>query len=533
MAHFRNLLRVRGIQKLYYQPIPPSIWAAAWIPTDNSGEVNKPETMGNVNTYSLVKPMVLLLKCANNGGFQEDYPPLGNQGATGLINANCFSPYNFTNGRITAIRDRLNELPEGKRILLATRYNNGRFFADSYSLAGATYWDSFSNGTTASLWAENIGLTLQNDARLIFGKLKELGANIDYVSFDMEHQGYIKAKFNSSDANTLFDNRVNGITLSSQYTQPFYGSPSFQSIISELPGFSFGDILNGVSNTISNRSYLYWNRAVVSTHCAWINEFLSKPILEHYPNCGISNYNMFNGSTANYSYLVGFHEYFPLGIVGNAPAPTIYPGTQNNVQDFGILASDPTRIVVKSIAVAAGLTTINGFTGDSWNHLLMAVQMIRGVKRENFNLPLRPWIASPDYNEDNLKWEQDSTSLGLWFEKVRHIALTGTEYFHYFNSRDLTGLTINNTHTGRLNDTLEDINARLGGYQNNCITTNKINFNTEFVMSGCQTRDKTYLWRVTPYPNTTIYLDGEELSLDSDGGVWINTSTPTEPNIGT
>jgi hypothetical protein len=234
---------------------------------------------------------------------------------------------------------------------------------------------------------------------------------------------------------------------------------------------------------------------------------------------------MFDGSTANYVYATAFHEVQPLGIVGDAASPVIFTGNPNNVQDFGILASDTTRIVLKG---TPGFATVAGFTGDSWNHFLIGVQNIRSVKRQNYQRPIRPWVAAINFNNTNTIWLQNASNTKLYYEMIRHIALTGTELFYYSSLNDTS-----NFYTEKLDNVLNEINQQIGGYRNNSLVTAKLSFLDLYVISGVQSNTNTFKWRVTPKPGTSIYYQGNLLSLDTDNGVWLTTDTQSVPTITT
>jgi hypothetical protein len=537
------------------------IWASSWIPTDpgatgfgfgliaqtaglEGGATvgNIPESMGNVNRFRFVKPMVYFMKCAGDGGFEWDYPPLGSSGATGFIEANCFGAYNSNNGRLRAIKDRLLELPKGKRTISPRRYDQGNFFASSYAI-GATYWDSYPNGVTASIFADSIGATLANDFKLVLEKLKDLGADIDYIPFDMEEVG-IKAQYDSNSANALFDSRVNAIISDDRYNQSYYGGQPFSEILGEFSGFTLNDILNGVAHPQLNPSYLYWDRAITSNFASWSNEFFVKTAQSVLPQVNISNYNGYlaGATNDNYFYDGNLHTARFKSVIGNAQAPVMYGGIGPTLA-YGVLISDSTKIFRTNVP---GFTTYaGGFPNTAWNNFLIIVQNIRSVKRETPNIPLRPWIASIDWKETSFPtapWKESASNTGLYYEMVRHLCLSGTEMFNYWNPNDWRDDTNPYSSPNRLttnlinlNKTIADVTTRLGGYSNTIGNFNKIDFLTNYIISGSKiVNTNKYLWRFTPKPGEGLFQNDETntlIILDSDGGAWIETETSEMPSV--
>jgi hypothetical protein len=165
------------------------------------------------------------------------------------------------------------------------------------------------------------------------------------------------------------------------------------------------------------------------------------------------------------------------------------------------------------------------------------LQVLRGAKRGAPNVPIRPWIGSPYFSEaGNIFytsfWSDSTENFGLWKETVRHIALHDVETIYYFNAGEdtsakrLDGLTA-------LNSILSEVNTLSGGYKiGSCVSTDRIDFLSEYLISGKYTNRNTYLWRVTPKPGVALeHPDGTILDLDSDGGAWVETETSTVPTF--
>lgn len=537
----------------------PEIWVSSWLPTDPDANVSGfglirhtpgleggrtsgslPENMGNVNRFEYIKPSVYFMKCAGDGGFEEDYAPVGNQGATGMINANCFAPYTSNQGRLRAIKDRLLALPKGRRSLNPRRYDQGNMYDSSYR-AGATYWDNFSNGVTGNIFANSIGATLANDFKLILQSLKNLGGDVDYITFDLEEVGP-KAQYSAGAADALFDARVNAIVADPNYNQPYFTGQTFSQILSEFAGFTLNHILDGVFHPQLNPSYIYWDRAITSNFAAWTNEFLAKPAQLIFPEVNVANYGGYlSGATNdNFFYDLNLHPARFKSLVGNAQAPELYGGIGATLV-YGVLLSDPTKIFRTNVP---GFTTDGGFPNTAWNNFLVIIHNARSIKREAPNIPLRPWIASINFKDTNIAtppWTDNDVNRGLYYEMIRHLCLTGTEMFNYWNPNDWTdSLNPNSspnwftTNLTRLNNTIKDVNERLIGWRNTALNTQRFSFYTDYVISGAPINNNSYLWRLTAKPGITLFDESENIVvMDSDGGAWLTTNSTNIPSFTT
>lgn len=531
MPYVVNFLRATGIQKIYFNAVetpvsaPTDIWAATWLRTDYDQSFPATlavENYGNVNKFTYVKPLIPILDCIGDGGYEWSTP-------TQFLNGtNCGTP----NERLNAIINKLKDLPEGKRAYVMTRYNQGPI----YNEVG----DKFASGGQ-SPWAEFVGITLDNDVTTIFTRLGVSGATPDYISLDME-QNYFAFRYgplvNHDGYTYLGISAMYGITSSALYNQSWYGLTSFSNLFKNtITGqtFGFDNIVNGVFHPQTTRDYLYWDRAVSGLLDTLQNEFLVKPIKEIFPNTKISNYDSFiisDGGTLGNYYNYNGHPELSSSTVGDGISPVLYAGW-NFPDVYGVYESDPTKIVRTNY----GGTT--AFASNAWNHLLLLLQNMRAAKRDNPNTPIRPWVGSPYFTDPPIgldaKWTENTENLGLYYESLRHIALHDTELFYYFNS-DLAEDTAEKMQTAltRVNSVLQEINTIKGGYQpNKCVTTDRINFLADYVISGAGTTRGTYLWRVTPKPGYVLEtsIDRYPIELDTDGGAWIETATSTPPGL--
>ena len=483
------------------------VWAATWIATDPSVPNNTiaPESLGNVNTYKYVKPMIQVFDCVADGGF-------------GLSSADEFiSGVRGCSLRFPAITSKILELPAGKRALKLTRYDQGEMYCE----VGDQYKDGL-----PSPWAENLGILLRNDWTRIATVLKKSGCLPDYIIMDSPPGESNIFAFWSPKLNANF---ITNIISDPKASIPWYGIKSFNNIYTNNGQHKliFDEIYNRVSHSQTHKQYLYWERAVGAIQTELLNEFIVKPTLSIF---GISKFSNYGSSIVEEDtdiYDFNGHPYLSENVVGDASAPVLYAGwNQPNV--YGILKSDTTRIVRKDYA------DTNPFPSTAWNQFLNLVQIIRGVKRESPNMPIRPWIASVDFGPEapfNSAWNTDSMQ-GLYWESIKHFILTGADMLNYWNSSDDSKEKLIKNCT-KMNSLLTDINKRIGGYTLQQENTSRIDYLADYVISGVPV-GASYVWRVTPKPGTTLVnRNNVVLTVDIDGGAWMTTTTSVPPEFTT
>lgn len=527
MTYVVNFLRANGIQRIYFNVVetpistPTDIWMATWNSTDYTianVSTPAPEEYGDVNTFTYIKPMIPILDCAADGGYE-------NSTITQFLNGtNCGGSF-----RLDAIISKLKDLPSGKRSYLLTRYNQGPFYDE--------VGDRFANGEQ-SPWAEILGVTLDGDVTTLFTRIGASGATPDYAILDCEQYNFNFAyqPLANHSGTTLDSLQVFGITSDVKYNETWYGLTSFANLYKNtITGktFGFSNILNGVYHPQNTRDYLYWDRSVAGLHDTVQNKFIVEPLKEIFPSLKVSNYlSLFvsDGETHGNAYDQNGHPFMRSSMVGDGASPVLYAGW-NAPNVYGIYNNDTTKIVRTDYA---GTTQ---FPSNAWNHFLLLMQNMRAAKRDNPSVPIRPWIASPYfieiYNGYDAKWTESTENLGLYHEFIRHCALMDTELFLYFNSNLENTSTRRQTALTRINSVLQEVNTIKGGYQSNkCVTTGRIDFLSDYILTGAGTTRGTYLWRVTPKPGFVLETDEKyPIYTDDDGGAWLETNTSTPPGL--
>jgi hypothetical protein len=145
---------------------------------------------------------------------------------------------------------------------------------------------------------------------------------------------------------------------------------------------------------------------------------------------------------------------------------------------------------------------------------------------------------------------------GYYYEMIRHFCLMGAKAFGFFNGNMFIDYSLGNInaipgqgwntfgslartaygqaggtlHTQlirQFNDTIEDVNSKLGGFT---LTTAKVeweNWLTDYVVNGAPSTNSDWWWRITALPGATVYCNGETLSAYGKIGTWVSTTGPS------
>ena len=518
------------------------LWCATWHQTDEtaaSWNYVASTNLGNVNRYPLVKPMIPVWDC--------------DPGGPGTTTAQQFLTDYQGCGRFQATADALNALPRGMRCVRLQRYDNWFPFLradDRIQYQGYSFQVP---------WADNEGAKIRQDVSLIGAALAAQGAVADYVALDSPPGEYTNLGFwgpSPLDGNlaerTAF---IAAITGDPRASQPYFGLSKSLLQLYTFDGTypqDFTDLISRTFHPQTNRSYLRWNRAIWGIQTEWLNEYLYRPILQSWnPQVKFSNFDsMVLGPGADVYSINGHPEMCPT-VAGDGAAPVLY-ASWNPAWDsvYGVQVSDPTRLIRNNYGEP---TVPIQAAGSAWRQMLFLIQKIRGVRRENPSIPIRPWLSSVSWNEDPgvnggyfPSWLSDTTGMslseskGLYWESVRHFAISSVEMFNLWNWGDANAQTLQQNNQ-KMNDVLEEVNARTGGFRGpHSTSTERVSFLADYVATGIGVAPGSWLWRVTAnprkrispaVPNSSIPLHGGTnfVRTDADGGIWMYTDSETPP----
>ena len=525
-------------------PVNP-VWCATWFQTDEVAAAPwsfvASTNLGNVNRYSLVKPMVPIWDC--------------DPGNLGTTTAEQFLE-DFQNcGRFQATVTALKTLPPGMRCVRMVRYDNWFPFAregDRIQSQGYTFQVP---------WADVAGEQVRQDISQIGAALAAQGALTDYVALDSPPGEYTNLAFwepsplsSSVPERTAF---ISAMTGDARASQPYHDLPQSLLQLYTFNGaypLTFTDLLSRTFHPQTNRSYLYWNRAIWAIQTEWLNEYLYRPMLEHWnPAVKFSNYDSMVLNEGTDAYSINGHPEVYANIAGDAAAPTLY-ASWNPAWDgvYGVMVSDPTRLVRNDYGEPT--TPIQAF-GSAWKQLLFLIQKLRGVRRDNPNVPLRPWLSSVNLLSTDPQavssaffpaWLEDTTGIpqsaskGLYWESIRHFAISSVEMFNLWNRGDKNAQTMQ-VNVQKMNDVLTEVNQLTGGFKGvHSTSTERVSFLADYVATGIKVANYLWLWRVTPNPKKRItpttpdstiplHVGTNFVKTEPDGGIWVYTNSETAP----
>lgn len=169
------------------------------------------------------------------------------------------------------------------------------------------------------------------------------------------------------------------------------------------------------------------------------------------------------------------------------------------------------------------------------------------------------------YNPESAMYVDRPGNSAYYYEYIMQLALLGTKHFGYFtgplfSNYGFTGslqnwvnrgkspnifftssFALQNGWTGYLtyekefNDTLHDVNTRIGGFTLTTADYGEYDWNLPYFANGAPSLNGTTWWfRVTVKPGYTMYINGETLSARGGYpvGAWYGTTGPTLANSG-
>jgi hypothetical protein len=231
--------------------------------------------------------------------------------------------------------------------------------------------------------------------------------------------------------------------------------------------------------------------------------------------------------------------------------------------------NDPTFLIL-AVSGAVGATLAKG----PWTSFIQAMQTLRSAKRGGPNIPITPWITSvkdagvPVYNDSRVGptiglvdakagyYDVYGYTLGgdgnsaYYYELVKHVCLHGVQSIGYFNPASFNkvenGVAINDrnywargltTYVDDIylfNETLKEINNKIGGFTLTTADASRISWLAPYVASGAPgPNGTTWWWRITTNPGNTTFVNGQTLSVTNNNivGTWVSTTGPTLAGI--
>lgn len=546
---------------------PNPIWVATWLPPvsgRNRSLAAETFVQEDFSTYEFVKPLIWLTAPNSSSSYIDD---------SAQSYFNKIGTSTSYRNRMNAIVNGLNTLPEGMRALAPWYYWNGyAYYADeankrsdftafisanpdynTYSgicgdrATGIFLFNRKSDNlrgtgwTLASVWGATAINEIYQDWKVMCAGLKNRGANIDYLVFDFE--GFPGNAF----TDYPLGNRqaaLQGMENDPRAQQDWYGARPLKTVLTQDGKYPTNSALKAATNRHPQiePSYIYWNGGIASIRNASMTYCFHETAKQFYPDIGLSNYESFKIIDKDWAYDPYGHPVYQENTVGDGSAPYLY-ASWNSDTAWVIDPYDNTRIIRNDTNTFTN--TLPRFTNSIWNCFLLDIQQVRAIKRADSATPIRPWIRPRGWTGDAgfkvgaTAGQPTSPSSGerFYYEVVRHSAVLGAEHFYFWNTADARATT-DPSYLGRscseLNSIMQEINNLVGGYSPETVTKNRVSFNSDYVVSGTKAaggdnKDK-YVWRITPKPGLTLISEtGRPLTVDSDGGAWLVTSSVVIP----
>jgi hypothetical protein len=474
-------------------------------------------------------------------------------------------------------------LPIGKRAFQPTIMNREDWYSlvgDRVSVSGApsrNYWGNtfpFPNinepNYYPSPWSDfglSAGSQFYNELLNIFGST---GITLDYVFGDNE------SGFPTNFSITAIEGATTSYVNDMRYYNSWRGLSSWNDLMN-VYGVTVQNILGPASYQSNDKvAYVVWNNITLLYQTLVNNEMFGNPTLQRYPKSIVSNYNYYvsDGGPTYGAPDVNGHPHWPTSIVGNAASPLLYGEINqidNTVSPGNVVVNpnDPTFLIL-AVSGAVGATLAKG----PWTSFIQAMQTLRSAKRGGPNIPITPWITSvkdagiPVYNDSRVGptiglvdakagyYDVYGYTLGgdgnsaYYYELVKHVCLHGVQSIGYFNPASFNkvenGVPINDrnywargltTYVDDIylfNETLKEINNKIGGFTLTTADASRISWLAPYVASGAPGPNGiTWWWRITTNPGNTTFVNGQTLSVANNNivGTWVSTTGPTLAGI--
>ena len=391
--------------------------------------------------------------------------------------------------------DRLKQLPRGRRVLFWARYSHSFWVQGTDSLRSPAGEPLIAD--PASPKAVEV---VSTEWRRFLELIKFCGTEVDHLVGDNEDWGKFKSwSIKEEDFKAMCS------LQEAPNTPPLKAPCDSEFLQIQRPG---------------SPAHVAWNLCISGRSAQTMIAAIWLPAIAVFPGLTGSNFDGVRTLDRPSPDLNGHAQPWD-NIVGNRAAPSIYGQVQQVADAWFIDDKDPSGLSREgSIRLSRG----------PWSSLLIDVQQLRAVRRGSLGQPLTPWIAPRTYSGDvpgSVGYPNDPR---YYLELLRHAALSGTEYFLWWNTRvfppgsrsggpSLDELAI------ELNGWIEGINHDLHGKVIECISTEPESFNTKVLLTGAKCADGLVRWRATVRPEVRALRDRSSGTIipipPAEVGVWI------------
>lgn len=397
--------------------------------------------------------------------------------------------------------------PPGRAAILWWRYANSLFdFKQDATVGGV-----------ATPWATAAGAAVRNEWEQWLRTFAQAGGRLDVLVGDCEQPGKFRMWAMSAQ-------EMDALLKDPRASQPRFGAQPLRGLVQGM------DVVKAKSPSTST-DYLIWNKAMGTLTAAAMQESIFLPARAQFPKLIGSNYEGVRMLDRPAPDLNG-HAQPEDCIVGTHASPSCYGRIEQIETAWWIDPQDSTKVAKSGN---------QRFTKTPWNAFLLDVQLARACRRSAPTVPLAPWVAQPAWTGDRgeVPYPIDQR---CWDEMVRHVALLGTEYFHYWNppeafaKRGGDGIAqrIADQCSQRFASVLRDINSATRGRVVDSASTKPISLGAEVVTTGAKRIDGKWVWRTSVRPGVRALRDRKSRAVvelaSNELGRWDVTEEPTPPD---
>jgi len=534
-----NYFESSGSVKLGSENTATKLWAATWL--------------NNTTTYS---------------NYVKTYTPYGRVSANSNRNsavADVQHAIDFFNN---------NSIPENRRVIIPNQLQQS--YADNYFLTLATPNYSIdettntadacknSSGTTItqdltskdpritttnprtqtsyggtltfpSPWSDNAHAVAKSSFQTWLNAYKTAGGKISYIAADVVDSANMSPvcvfsnflRQNTDDGGQQIQTHIDYILNDPRATSTTVANASvFGSLIHQLKLDTNGGYVRTDFNTRSltdaKGAYKLWDFVTSRITASYVNDLLYTTSKSIYPDIKVSNYDNFKLLEEDKVADLNGHKSYFNNDIGTHVSVHLY-GEWIGGNSYKISQSDSTVLDYE-------FSTTSPFGSTSWNAFLVSQQKLRAVDRNRISdgKKFQVWLASPppQYSSNNSFGCTTSgvpTALKYWTENAYHALLRNPDPVLYWNANSVNQpaeVLLDNIITEVNNNTYNRINSIISS------SNNKINYNTNFIVSGCKTNGNDILWRITVRYDQidTVIINGNTFNLNGAVGLWYRTN---------
>jgi hypothetical protein len=410
----------------------------------------------------------------------------------GWIRGNGIGTHGISPSALDTLTEVLSKSPDGRRTLHAWRWRNSLLWHKNKSNTGHP------DDRTMTPWGELVDIPspymhfamLQYiaEVEVVAQGLIDRGVEVDRIVVDDENSGYLSGWHRSAE-------EIDAIIADPRFRSYYWPSPDEEGVAKTLYDM-VGDITGADVKNPNTRHHMYrWNAAMDYVFHVQLNEALFSTLRRYFPNIRGSNYSASIVREDEATPDLNGHSQQSMSRFGTNPSGPFY-GRVNQLANFYIDIDDPTNVVKNGQGEQLG--------SSGWVGLLKEINRARSMIRSD-STPIHAWIVDSAWHQSS--FNQNSAYSEYRSDFLFHLALSGAEHFIYWTPfAPGYGVGGNESAQARasrfervlaLDDVVTELNNVAGGHALHPMCTEKLAWNSNFIVSCATRTDTTNLWRVT------------------------------------